>query len=65
MQSAPSIDDVAAAMTPHLPQPVDHILVQADLTAVAPGPLDAEGMHVPVRVCTYPPDSHGYRTEPT
>jgi len=27
-------------MTPHLPRPVDHILVQADLTAVAPGPLE-------------------------
>ena len=37
---APSIDEVAAAMTAHLPQPVDHILVQADLTAVAPGPLE-------------------------
>src|SRR6478736_1129710 len=34
-----SLDDVAAAMSPHLPSPVDHILVQADLTAVAPGPL--------------------------
>src|SRR6476469_9975844 len=34
-----SPDDVAAAMSPHLPSPVDHILVQADLTAVAPGPL--------------------------
>lgn len=30
---------VAAAMSPHLPEPVDHILLQADLTAVAPGPL--------------------------
>jgi hypothetical protein len=26
-------------MSAHLPSPVDHILVQADLTAVAPGPL--------------------------
>lgn len=34
------LDEVAAAMTPHLPPPVDHILVQADLTAVAPGPLE-------------------------
>lgn len=39
-QFGSSLDDVAAAMTPHLPQPVDHILVQADLTAVAPGPLE-------------------------
>jgi hypothetical protein len=33
------LDRVASAMSPHLPSPVDHILVQADLTAVAPGPL--------------------------
>jgi hypothetical protein len=32
-------ESVAAAMSAHLPSPVDHILVQADLTAVAPGPL--------------------------
>ena len=37
--SPDSVDDVAAAMAAHLPSPVDHILVQADLTAVAPGPL--------------------------
>ncbi|MET9366172.1 helicase C-terminal domain-containing protein [Streptomyces sp. NPDC006632] len=29
----------AQALTPHLPEPVDHVLLQADLTAVAPGPL--------------------------
>lgn len=34
--------DPAAAMAPHLPEPVDHILVQADLTAVAPGPLEGD-----------------------
>ncbi len=28
-----------AALAPLLPQPVDHVLIQADLTAVAPGPL--------------------------
>ncbi len=42
-QAAPARDrpdEVAAAMSQHLPQPVDHILVQADLTAVAPGPLE-------------------------
>ncbi|HEX5968340.1 MAG TPA: helicase-associated domain-containing protein [Intrasporangium sp.] len=38
--TAGPLDEVAAAMTPHLPRPVDHILVQADLTAVAPGPLE-------------------------
>lgn len=35
-------DDVAAAMTTHLPAPVDHVLLQADLTAIAPGPLEDE-----------------------
>ena len=39
LASPDSVDDVAAAMAAHLPSPVDHILVQADLTAVAPGPL--------------------------
>lgn len=33
----------AAALEPLLPQPVDHVLLQADLTAVAPGPLE-EGL---------------------
>ncbi|GGK73278.1 hypothetical protein GCM10010094_37920 [Streptomyces flaveus] len=27
-------------LTPHLPTPLDHVLLQADLTAVAPGPLE-------------------------
>jgi hypothetical protein len=30
---------LAASMETHLPSPVDHLLLQADLTAVAPGPL--------------------------
>ncbi|MBE7324998.1 helicase-associated domain-containing protein [Nocardioides sp. Y6] len=37
--------DVAAAaeaVAPAMPAPVDHLLVQADLTAVAPGPLTPE-----------------------
>ncbi len=38
-QPAVTVETVAAAMSAHLPSPVDHILVQADLTAVAPGPL--------------------------
>ncbi|MGI5339475.1 helicase C-terminal domain-containing protein [Streptomyces sp. CA-181903] len=29
----------AATLAPLLPEPLDHVLVQADLTAVAPGPL--------------------------
>ncbi|MEV4680981.1 helicase C-terminal domain-containing protein [Streptomyces kurssanovii] len=28
------------SLTPLLPEPLDHVLLQADLTAVAPGPLD-------------------------
>ncbi len=35
-------DAALAAIAPHLPQPVDHVLLQADLTAVAPGPLETE-----------------------
>jgi hypothetical protein len=30
---------VAEAMAPALPEPIEHVLIQADLTAVAPGPL--------------------------
>ncbi|NBM21161.1 helicase-associated domain-containing protein, partial [Streptomyces sp. GC420] len=30
----------AALLAPHLPAPLDHVLLQADLTAVAPGPLE-------------------------
>lgn len=33
-------DAALAEITPHLPHPVDHVLLQADLTAVAPGPLE-------------------------
>lgn len=31
---------LAEAMHPHLPEPIAHILLQADLTAIAPGPLE-------------------------
>ncbi len=31
-----------AALAPLLPEPVDHVLLQADLTAVAPGPLQQD-----------------------
>lgn len=34
-----------AALRRLLPEPVDHVLVQADLTAVAPGPLTTELAH--------------------
>jgi hypothetical protein len=36
----PDADAAADALAPLLPQPLDHVLLQADLTAVAPGPLD-------------------------
>ncbi|ETK30811.1 DNA-binding protein [Microbispora sp. ATCC PTA-5024] len=32
----------AALLAPLLPEPVDHVLLQADLTAVAPGPLTGD-----------------------
>lgn len=34
--------DAASVLAPLLPEPVDHVLLQADLTAVAPGPLTSE-----------------------
>jgi hypothetical protein len=33
-------DELAGTMHPHLPTPVEHVLLQADLTAIAPGPLE-------------------------
>ena len=35
-------DAAEAALAELLPAPVDHVLVQADLTAVAPGPLESQ-----------------------
>lgn len=35
-------DDPTPVLRDLLPQPVDHVLIQADLTAVAPGPLETE-----------------------
>ena len=37
-----SDEAAAAAMTKALPEPIDHFLVQADLTVVVPGPLQRE-----------------------
>ncbi|HLN78154.1 MAG TPA: helicase C-terminal domain-containing protein [Nocardioidaceae bacterium] len=37
--------DAAEALEPLLPEPVDHVLLQADLTAVAPGPLEHHLAH--------------------
>lgn len=36
----PDVHAAARALAPLLPAPLDHVLLQADLTAVAPGPLD-------------------------
>lgn len=36
------LDAAVAALDPLLPSPVDHVLIQADLTAVAPGPLETD-----------------------
>ena len=36
----PDVDAGADALDAALPDPVDHVLLQADLTAVAPGPLE-------------------------
>jgi hypothetical protein len=38
-EAAAAADSAAALLAPALPQPLDHVLLQADLTAVAPGPL--------------------------
>ncbi len=38
-------DGAVAALTPLLPEPLEHVLLQADLTAVAPGPLTTELAH--------------------
>ncbi|MDN5797031.1 MAG: helicase-associated domain-containing protein [Intrasporangium sp.] len=37
--SVTRVESAASAMAAELPAPVEHILVQADLTAIAPGPL--------------------------
>ncbi|MEV6011895.1 helicase-associated domain-containing protein [Streptomyces sp. NPDC051976] len=36
-----AVGAAATLLTPLLPEPLDHVLLQADLTAVAPGPLRA------------------------
>lgn len=35
-------EQLAATIEPDLPAPLDHILIQGDLTAVAPGPVESE-----------------------
>ncbi|MFF9350892.1 helicase C-terminal domain-containing protein [Streptomyces sp. NPDC014734] len=38
LESGPA--EAAARLAPLIPEPLDHVLLQADLTAVAPGPLE-------------------------
>ncbi|MFB6722044.1 helicase-associated domain-containing protein [Kribbella sp. NPDC056345] len=39
LEQEPTVDALAKAISPLVPEPVSEILLQADLTAVAPGPL--------------------------
>ncbi|HEU4515294.1 MAG TPA: helicase C-terminal domain-containing protein [Nocardioidaceae bacterium] len=45
LEGEPPHRDAAKALEPLLPDPVDHVLLQADLTAVAPGPLEHDLAH--------------------
>ena len=45
LDGEPPHRDAAKALEPLLPEPVDHVLLQADLTAVAPGPLEHDLSH--------------------
>ncbi|GAB3403557.1 helicase-associated domain-containing protein [Flindersiella endophytica] len=49
--------DPAEALEPMLPEPVAHVLLQADLTAVAPGPLTRELARSLAEMAD--PESHG------
>ncbi|AKT50239.1 helicase-associated domain-containing protein [Arsenicicoccus sp. oral taxon 190] len=42
----PDVDAVAETMHPHLPAPVEQVLLQADLTAVAPGRVEGALAHL-------------------
>ncbi|MGK8555140.1 helicase-associated domain-containing protein [Nocardia gipuzkoensis] len=43
--AATNVTDAEAEMAAALPEPVDHVLVQADLTVIAPGPLTTDLQH--------------------
>jgi hypothetical protein len=53
-------EDPAPALAALLPPPVDHVLLQADLTAVAPGPLEPDLARQLQQVADV--DSHGAAT---
>jgi hypothetical protein len=38
-------EDPVPSLDPLMPEPIDHVLIQADLTAVAPGPLEQAFAH--------------------
>jgi hypothetical protein len=40
-RTAPATTALSESIEPHLPTPLDHVLLQADLTVVAPGPLES------------------------
>jgi len=40
-RTTPTTSALSEAIEPHLPTPLDHVLLQADLTVVAPGPLES------------------------
>ncbi len=42
LHDAVDLDGLIALAAAHLPEPIGHVLIQADLTAVAPGPLTDE-----------------------
>ena len=42
MLAGDPVDDVIAAMEKVLPAPIDHFLLQADLTVIVPGPLERD-----------------------
>ena len=52
MISGADADAASAAMARVLPEPIDHFLLQADLTVVAPGPLNRELSEQLARVAT-------------
>lgn len=45
LEAEDPVHAAAASLEPLLPEPVDHMLLQADLTAVAPGPLAHDLAH--------------------
>lgn len=51
LADAAEVADLHNAIHPHLPAPVEHVILQGDLTAVAPGPLTGHLSDV-MRLCS-------------